>query len=118
MDDSEHEWVCNIRAGNRRIVFSLWEQEYAAQLANGETGWQRYLQLLEIVKAAETPEALKEFQKRFAPMLDQESPQDKNVILFGEPLEKPEKEMKPVCPEDRAEHVVKRGFFARLFGKN
>jgi hypothetical protein len=61
MDDVEREWICNIRAGNRRIVFGLWEKEYATELADGEIGWQRYLYLLEIVKAAKTPEILKEF---------------------------------------------------------
>jgi hypothetical protein len=117
MDDVEREWICNIRAGNRRIVFGLWEKEYATELADGEIGWQRYLYLLEIVKAAKTPEVLKEFQKRFAAMLDQELLRDKDVIMFGELLEMPAKELKPVCIEDRAEHVAKRGFFARLFGR-
>jgi hypothetical protein len=60
-----------LREGQTSRVFGYWEKLHRKQLADGEAGWQLYQELFGLVKA-EAPYRAREFQERFADLLDQE----------------------------------------------
>jgi hypothetical protein len=61
-----------LRAGieMRNQVFLTLEQRHTADFANGGAGVRYYEELLSVVRDAEVPEAVVEFQRRFSPLLD------------------------------------------------
>ena len=59
-----------VREGNRNRIFLMLEQRHAADFANGPAGVKYYATLLEAVRAANVPEAVDEFERRFLPLLD------------------------------------------------
>jgi hypothetical protein len=56
----------------RRIAFNVVERNCRARFGQGEEGVKLYFQLLEYVQMSNVSEAVDEFRRRFAPMVDQE----------------------------------------------
>jgi hypothetical protein len=56
----------------RRIAFDVVERNCRERFAEGEDGIELFLQLLRLVQSARVDEAVEEFERRFAPLLDQE----------------------------------------------
>jgi hypothetical protein len=56
----------------RGIAFEVVERNCRERFAEGEDGIELFLQLLRTVQSAGVDEAVEEFERRFAPMLDQE----------------------------------------------
>jgi hypothetical protein len=56
----------------RGTAFNVVERNCRKRFAEGEDGIELFLQLLRTVQSAGVDEAVEEFERRFAPMLDQE----------------------------------------------
>jgi hypothetical protein len=65
----------------RRIAFDVVERNCRERFAEGEDGIELFVQLLRYVQAAKVDEAVEEFERRFAPMLDQELVKDTHRYL-------------------------------------
>jgi hypothetical protein len=67
------EFPAWVRAGGqkRQTAFDFVEEIYGDMLRNGEDGIALYRDLLEKVRQSRDPEAVRQFQARFAQMLDQ-----------------------------------------------
>jgi hypothetical protein len=59
-------------AARRRIAFNVVERNCREAFARGEEGLALFLRLRDLVERAQVEEAIREFDGRFAPMLDQE----------------------------------------------
>ena len=71
MLEHQAEFVNALRSGKmRERLFDTMEQYYAHDLGNGRAGKGFYEQLLSAVRAAGSPEAIKEFETRFFPFLN------------------------------------------------
>jgi hypothetical protein len=57
----------------RQIAFNVIEKNCREQFAEGADGVQLYLRLLTYVRLTNVAEAVDEFERRFAPMLDQQA---------------------------------------------
>jgi hypothetical protein len=57
----------------RDIAFNVVERNCTEQFAEGEDGVRLYVRLLSDVRSANVAEAVDEFERRFAPMLDQQA---------------------------------------------
>src|SRR5580698_4028672 len=83
-DDLFAEWAEGIRKGGRtrELVYEFWTEENRNKLGNGQAGIALYEELLAIVRRSGSEEAVKEFQKRFVPMLDQKLLQRQVMSAF------------------------------------
>jgi hypothetical protein len=71
--DSEALFLqCMADAARRRIAFNVVERNCREALARGDEGLALFLRLRDLVERAQVEEAIREFDGRFAPMLDQE----------------------------------------------
>lgn len=71
--DSEALFLqCMPDAARRRIAFNVVERNCREALARGDEGLALFLRLRDLVERAHVEEAIREFDGRFAPMLDQE----------------------------------------------
>ena len=71
MLEHQAEFANAIRSGKmRERLFDTMEQCYAHDFGNGRAGKEFYEQLLSAVRAAGSPEAIKEFETRFSPFLN------------------------------------------------
>ena len=69
--EHQPEFVNALRSGKmRERLFDTMEQCYAHDFGNGRAGKEFYEQLLSAVRAAGSPEAIKEFETRFSPFLN------------------------------------------------
>jgi hypothetical protein len=69
--EHQAEFVNALCSGKmRERLFDAMEQHYARDFGNGRAGKGFYEQLLSAVRAAGSPEAIKEFETRFSPFLD------------------------------------------------
>jgi endonuclease YncB( thermonuclease family) len=69
--EHQDEFVNALRSGKmRERLFDTMEQHYAHEFGNGRAGKGFYEQLLSAVRAAGSPEAIKEFETRFSPFLN------------------------------------------------
>jgi hypothetical protein len=59
-------------AARRKIAFNVVERNCREAFARGEEGLALFLRLRDLVERAQVEEAIREFDGRFAPMLDQE----------------------------------------------
>jgi hypothetical protein len=59
-------------AARRRIAFNVVERNCREALARGKEGLALFMQVRNLVERAKVEEAIREFDKRFAPMLDQQ----------------------------------------------
>jgi hypothetical protein len=62
---------CMPDAARRRIAFNVVERNCLATFARGEEGLALFMKVRRLVERAQVEEAVSEFDKRFAPMLDQ-----------------------------------------------
>lgn len=74
MANWEATFVAALKAGaeTRRRAFDFWEQEHGHRFGKGEAGMKLYEDLLAVVRKAGSEEAVKEYQNRFVPLLDQQ----------------------------------------------
>jgi hypothetical protein len=63
---------CMPDAARRRIAFNIVERNCREAFARGEEGLALFLKVRDLVEGAQVEEAVREFDGRFAPMLDQE----------------------------------------------
>lgn len=72
----EHQsaFIDTLRGGHemRKRIFDVLEQRHAHDFGNGGAGMRYYETLLAIVREAEVPEAVEEFQHRFHPLLNRD----------------------------------------------
>jgi hypothetical protein len=64
-------------AARRRIAFNVVERNCREAFARGKEGLALFMQVRSLVERAQVEEALSEFNKRFAPMLDQQVVNDR-----------------------------------------
>ena len=72
MSEYREAFVQTLRVGAdmRQRAFDVIEQRHAKDFENGPAGARHYADILDAVRDADVPEALDEFQRRFAPLLD------------------------------------------------
>ena len=63
---------CMPDAARRRIAFNVVERNCRQAFGRGKEGLALFMQVRNLVERAQVEEAISEFNKRFAPMLDQE----------------------------------------------
>jgi hypothetical protein len=69
MENRELFIQCMKDSERRRIAFDVVEQNCRERFGHKEDGLRLFLELVGYVKRAQVDEALREFEKRFAPML-------------------------------------------------
>jgi hypothetical protein len=86
VSEYREEFVRALRGGKkmRDCVFSVLEQRHATDFANGPKGVQYYTNMFEVVRAADVPEAVEEFQKKFQPLLDPDGSRARAAALAAD----------------------------------
>jgi hypothetical protein len=71
LSDNEALFIqCMSDAARRRIAFNVVERNCRAAFARGEEGLALFMKVRGLVERAHVEEAVRQFDKRFAPMLD------------------------------------------------
>ena len=71
IDDEALFIQCMPDAARRRIAFNVVERNCREAFARGKAGVALFLKVRDLVELAQVEEAIREFDKRFEPMLDQ-----------------------------------------------
>jgi hypothetical protein len=119
----EKDFIKAVREGGetRRRAFDFWEERHGKRFGEGEKGYKFYCDLLEVVRKAGDPEAVKEYQKRFVPLCDQEFVGKLVMGTFTQALDKRVNELDEAERAEleelrRKQNEAKKGFFRKLFG--
>jgi hypothetical protein len=72
VSEYREDFIQALRQGKqmRDCVFRVLEQRHTEDFANGSNGVKYYTDVFDAVRAADVPEAVEEFERRFSPLLD------------------------------------------------